>query len=170
MAPRSAKQWLLGYDATTIFRLWDSVRKRVHTSRDVTFNEAELAGSKDVGDPSQGATAPATTASDTSTIPTTTANTEETDEDAEDGPVAGRTRKATNKAELPKKALQKAVGATEAPMKFVGVIILPRDPNIVYEELYEEDLPLPKTIIAKLVTHNEDKPSYETAMAGSETS
>ena len=59
MAPRSAKQWLLGYDATTIFRLWDPVRKRVHTSRDVTFNETELAGSKDAGDPSQGATAPA---------------------------------------------------------------------------------------------------------------
>src|SRR5450755_3645730 len=110
MAPKSAKQWLLGYDATTIFRLWDPVRKRMHTSRDVTFNEAELAGSKDVGDPSQGATAPAITANDASTTPTITDNDistipdtiEETDKDVEDGPVAGRTRKATNKAELPK--------------------------------------------------------------------
>ena len=106
----------------------------MHTSRDVTFNEAELAGSKDVGDPSQGATAPATTANDASTTP---ANTEETDEanphltkDVEDGPVAGRTRKATTKDELPKKVLREAVGATEAPMKFVDVVVPPRDPNI----------------------------------------
>ena len=35
-------------------------------------------------------------------------------------------------------------------------------------ELYEEDPPLPKAMIAKLVTHNEDKPSYEAAMAGPE--
>src|SRR5450755_4274045 len=112
MAPRSAKQWLLGYDTTTIFRLWDPVRKKVHTSRDVTFNETELAGNKDVKNPSQGATAPATTASDASTIPTNTDNDisttpdiiKETDKDMEDSPVAGRTRKATTK--LPKKVLQ----------------------------------------------------------------
>src|SRR5450755_1683411 len=41
------------------------------------FNEAELAGSKDVGDPSQGATALTTTANDASTIPAITVKTEE---------------------------------------------------------------------------------------------
>jgi hypothetical protein len=176
MAPRSAKQWLLGYDAITIFRLWDPVRKRVHISRDVIFNEAELAENKDVRDSFQGATAPVTTANDASTIPTTTDNDisitsdtiEETDKDVKNGLIAGRTRKATNKAELPKKAFRKAVGATEAPMKLVNIIVPPRDPNIMYKELYEEDPPLPKAMIVKLVTHNENKPSYEAAMAGPE--
>jgi hypothetical protein len=149
----------------------------------VIFNETELAGSKDVGNPSQGATALATTASDASTTPTTTANdvsttpanTEETDEEnphstkyVENGPVAGRTRKATTKDKLPKKVLQEAVGATEAPIKLISIIVPSRDPNIVYKELYEEDPPLPKTMIAKLVTHNENKPSYEAAMADPE--
>jgi hypothetical protein len=43
MEPRSEKLWLLGYEATTIFRVWDPVRRTVRTSRNVNFNEAELA-------------------------------------------------------------------------------------------------------------------------------
>jgi len=43
LGPRSEKLWLLGYDAITIFRLWDLVKRIVRTSRNVTFNEAELA-------------------------------------------------------------------------------------------------------------------------------
>jgi hypothetical protein len=43
MAPRSEKLWLLGYEAFTIFRLWDSVKRAVRISRNVTFNETELA-------------------------------------------------------------------------------------------------------------------------------
>ena len=57
------------------------------------FNEAELAGSKDVGDPSQGATALTTTANDASTTPATTVETEEESthptKDMEDGLIAG---------------------------------------------------------------------------------
>jgi hypothetical protein len=48
MAPRSEKHWLLDYDATTIYRLWDPVRKRVHISRDMIFNEIELTGNINV--------------------------------------------------------------------------------------------------------------------------
>jgi hypothetical protein len=43
MAARSEKLWLIGYDATTICRVWDPVRRVVRTSRDVVFNETELA-------------------------------------------------------------------------------------------------------------------------------
>jgi hypothetical protein len=43
MALRSEKLWLLGYEASTIFRLWDLVKRAVRISRNVTFNEAELA-------------------------------------------------------------------------------------------------------------------------------
>jgi hypothetical protein len=45
MALQSEKLWLLGYEASTIFRLWDSVKKAVRISRNVTFKEAELAAS-----------------------------------------------------------------------------------------------------------------------------
>jgi hypothetical protein len=51
LAPRSEKQWLLGYEATTIFRLWDPVKKIVRTSRDINFNETELAPAKCIANP-----------------------------------------------------------------------------------------------------------------------
>ena len=51
LAPRSEKLWLLGYEATTIFRLWDPVRRIVRTSRNVTFNEVELATTNCITDP-----------------------------------------------------------------------------------------------------------------------
>ena len=51
LAPRFEKLWLLGYEATTIFRLWDPVKKAVRISRNVTFNEAELATAKCIADP-----------------------------------------------------------------------------------------------------------------------
>ena len=43
MVLRSEKLWLLGYEASTIFRLWNPVKKAVRISRNVIFNEAELA-------------------------------------------------------------------------------------------------------------------------------
>jgi hypothetical protein len=43
MTPRSEKLWLLGYEASTIFRLWNPVKRAVRISRNVTFNKAELA-------------------------------------------------------------------------------------------------------------------------------
>jgi hypothetical protein len=51
LASRSEKQWLLGYEAITIFRLWDLIKKIVRTSRDVNFNEAELAPAKCIANP-----------------------------------------------------------------------------------------------------------------------
>ena len=70
-----------------------------------------MAGCKDVGDPSQGATALTTTANDASTTPATTVETEEEStnltKDMEDGLIAGRTRRAIYKAELPKRYSRK---------------------------------------------------------------
>jgi hypothetical protein len=51
LAPRSEKQWLLEYEAITIFRLWDLVKKIVRTSRDVNFNKTELALTKCIANP-----------------------------------------------------------------------------------------------------------------------
>src|SRR5450755_856597 len=102
--------------------------KNIYTSRDVKFNETELAGKKNVKDPSQGVTAPVTTANDASTTPITTDNdisiildtVEETNKDMENNSIAGKTRKTTIKNKLPKKVLQEAVGATETPIKFIN--------------------------------------------------
>src|SRR5271154_4706463 len=42
MAPRSEKIWLLGYETSTILRVWN-LKKLVRTTKNVVFNEAELA-------------------------------------------------------------------------------------------------------------------------------
>jgi hypothetical protein len=75
LASRSEKQWLLRYEATTIFRLWNSVKKIVRTSRDVNFNKAELTPAKCIANP---------TTSPTTTSPITESNAEsDTDSNAE---------------------------------------------------------------------------------------
>jgi hypothetical protein len=51
MVSRFEKLWLLGYEATTIFRVWDPVRRIVRISRDITFNETELAPTHYIADP-----------------------------------------------------------------------------------------------------------------------
>jgi hypothetical protein len=91
---------------------------KIYIFRDVIFNEAELTGNKDVKDPSQGSTAPPTTANDASTTPATI---EATDKESiyhtkniEESPITGRTRKTTYKIELSKKVFQKAVGVTDS--------------------------------------------------------
>src|SRR5450755_3822280 len=75
------------------------------------FNEAELAGIKNVKNPSQGATALTTTANDASTTPATTVKTEEESthptKNMENNLIAGRTRRAIYKAELPKRYFRK---------------------------------------------------------------
>jgi hypothetical protein len=61
MALRLEKHWLLDDDAITIYRLWDSVRKRVHISRDMIFNETELTGNISVKGLPQSIIAPTNT-------------------------------------------------------------------------------------------------------------
>jgi hypothetical protein len=148
MAPRSEKHWLLGYNATTIYRLWDPVRKRVHISRDMIFNEVELAGNMSVKSFFQDITA-STNITITSILT----------ENKEDESIAARIRKTTFKIELPKEAVK----VIKISAKFIGMIALRRNPNIVYEDLIEENPTLSKAIIAKIIS-NEDKPSYEIAI------
>jgi hypothetical protein len=47
--------------------------------------------------------------------------------------------------------------------KFINIIALRRNPNIVYENFIKENPILLKAIIIKII-FNEDKPSYEIAM------
>jgi hypothetical protein len=49
-------------------------------------------------------------------------------------------------------------------MKFIDMVVSRRNPNIVYENLIKNNPILSKIIIIKIIP-NEDKPSYETAIA-----
>jgi len=68
MALRSEKLWFLGYDTTTIFRLWDPIKKIVRTASDITFNEAELTGSTNIESLPETTTPTTTTTDDSDSI------------------------------------------------------------------------------------------------------
>jgi hypothetical protein len=73
--------------------------------------------------------------------------------------IAARIRKAIFKIELPKEAMR----VIKISTKLINIIVLCRNPNIVYENLIKENLILSKIIIIKIIP-NKDKPSYEIAM------
>jgi hypothetical protein len=92
-------------------------------------------------------------------------------ENKKDKFIAARIRKVIfkiiSKVELSKETNSEAVGVIEISTKFINMIVPRRDPNIVYEDLIEDDPILSKIIIAKIIP-NEDKPSYEITMVNSE--
>jgi hypothetical protein len=59
------------------------------------------------------------------------------------------------------------VGIIKVSAKFIDIVALRRNSNIVYKDFIEEDLILPKIMIIKII-FNEDKSSYEVAMANPE--
>jgi hypothetical protein len=118
------------------------MRKRLHISRDVIFNETELIENMSVKGLLQGITAPI----NNTTINMFTKN-------KEDESIAARIRKTIFKIKLSKEAVE----VIEIFTKFINIIVLYRDPNIVYENLIEENLILPKAIIIKAI-FNKDKP------------
>ncbi len=112
-----------------------------------------MAGSINVGDLSQNTTA-FTAAAITSTLPITARITPEI--------VFG--------PKLPDQVISEAVGVTGPPAKFINIIVPRRNLDIIYEDLIEKEPPLPKTLAAKLAIENDDKPSYDAAIAGPEAS
>jgi hypothetical protein len=78
----------------------------------------------------------------------------------EDESIAAQIRKIIFKIKL----FKEVVEITEISAKFINMIVLRRNPNIVYENFIEEDLILSKIMIAKIIS-NKDKPSCEIAMA-----
>jgi hypothetical protein len=126
----------------------------MYISRDMIFNEAELTKNISVKSLFQDTTAP-------TNIITTNIFTE----NKENKPIAARIRKTTSKTELPKETVK----ITKISAKFINMIALRRNPNIVYEDLIKENPILPKIMIIKTIP-NKDKPSYETAIANPKTS
>jgi hypothetical protein len=84
-------------------------------------------------------------------------------ENKENELIAARIRKTIFKVELSKEVNPEVVRITKISAKFINMIVLRRNSNIVYENFIEENPILPKIIIIKLI-FNEDKPSYEIAI------
>jgi hypothetical protein len=76
-----------------------------------------------------------------------------------------RIRKTTFKIKLFKEAMR----ITKIFTKFINIIVLRRNPNIVYENLIKENSTLSKIIITKIIP-NKDNPSYKIAIANPEAS
>jgi hypothetical protein len=113
-----------------------------------------LAGNKNIKDLSQSTTAPINTI----IINMLTKN-------KKNKSIAARIRKTIFKIKLPKEVVK----VIKISTKFINIIILYRNPNIVYENLIKENPILSKIIIVKIIS-NKDKPSYEITMANSEIS
>jgi hypothetical protein len=80
--------------------------------------------------------------------------------------IAARIRKIIFKTELSKKANPEIIGITKISAKFINIIALRRNPNIVYENLIKENFILLKIIIVKIIP-NENKSWYEIKIASS---
>jgi hypothetical protein len=154
LASRSEKQWLLEYEATTIFRLWNPVKKIVRTSRDINFNKTELAPAKCIV---KSTTSPTTS-------PTTESNAEsDTDLNAESS--IELTDQSTNfrpttRSMTRKSTLQEAVGASKSTNTVDLAIVMPeRDTEVEYEDWTTEVLLLAQAYYAATATtkgYNED--------------
>jgi hypothetical protein len=148
--------------------------------RDVTFNEAEMATSMNIRSLPEEATT-LITSTETTEIIENAPNTSDADiadvndanntlENIEDAPFESITvdpapvRRSTRH----RKATFKAVGANAVAVNAMGVAEAPT--TSADEGESEKKDYLPKAIIAKTIIANEDKPTYEEAMAGSEES
>jgi hypothetical protein len=174
MALRSEKLWLLRYEAITIFRLWDPVKRAVRISRNVIFNEAELAA---------GPTKP-TTSLITESIPESNAESNaesdtesdvesDTDSNAESSieSTDQPTFRPTTRSMTRKSTSQEAVGASKSTNTVDLAIVMPeRDIEVEYEDWTIEVLFPAKAYYAITATigYNDDQPSYDRAMKGPE--
>jgi hypothetical protein len=166
MASRSEKLWLLGYEASTIFRLWDPVKRAVRINRNVTFNEAELAAG------------PTKTITSLITELTSESNAESdaesnTDSNAESSIKLTNqpTFRPTTKSIIRKSISQKAVGASKSINTVNLAIIMPeRDIEVKYEDWTTEVLFPAKAFYVTTTGYNDNQSSYDKAIKGPEIS
>jgi hypothetical protein len=143
LASRSEKQWLLGYEAITIFRLWDLVKKIVRTSRDINFNEAELAPAKCIAKPTTSPTISLITESNAESNVESDAESD-TDSNAESSIelIDQSTFRPTTRSMTRKSTSQEAVRASKSTNIVDLAIVMPeRDTEVEYEDWTTEVLP-----------------------------
>jgi hypothetical protein len=126
----------------------------MHILRNMIFNEIKLAGNMSVRGLFQNIIALI------NTIITNTFT-----KNKKNKSITARIRKTIFKIKLPKKVIE----ITKISAKFINIIALRRNPNIVYENFIEKNPILSKIIITKIIP-NEDKSSYEAAMTNSKIS
>jgi hypothetical protein len=152
----------------------------MRTSKDVTFNEAVMATSMNVRSLPEKATT-FTTSTETTEIIEKAPDTSDADiadandanttlENIEDAPFESITVEPApvRRSTRHRKATFKAVGTNAAAANAVGAAEAPTTP--ADEEESEQEDYLPKAMIAKSIITNENKPTYEEAMADSEKS
>jgi hypothetical protein len=121
----------------------------MHISRDMIFNETELIRNINIKGLLQNIIA---------SINITITNI--FTKNKEDESIAARIRKTIFKIKLSKEIIE----VTKISAKFINIIILRRNPNIVCEDFIKESLILSKIIIIKIIL-NKDKSSYEITIA-----
>jgi hypothetical protein len=172
MAPRSEKLWLLGYEASTIFRLWDPVKRAVRISRNVTFNKAELAAGPTktttslITEPTPESNAESNAESDAESD--TDSNAESSIESTDQPTFRPITRSMTRKS-----TSQEAVGVLKSTNIVDLAIVMPeRDTEVEYEDWTTEVLSPAKAYYVTITTtgYNDDQLSYDRAMKGPEVS
>ncbi len=119
------------------------IKKIVRTARDITFNEAELAGNTNIE------SLPKTT---TPTTSTTTTATTTNDSNSTISEIVGIT------AEEPPK-----------PTTLVNVMIPPRDLNKIYKNIIDDPTPISIAIYTNTAINNNDQPSYTKVITNPET-
>jgi hypothetical protein len=185
MAPRSEKLWLLGYEATTIFRLWNPVKRAVRISRNVTFNEAELAAgpikptTSPTTEPTPESNAESNAESDAESDAKSDAesdaesDTESNAESSIESTDQPTTFRPTTRSMTRKSTSQEAVGALKSTNTVDLAIVMPeRDTEVEYEDWTTKVLFPVKAYYATttMTGYNDDQPSYDRAMKGPEVS
>ena len=163
MAPRSEKVWLLGYEASTIFRVWDPKKKLVRTTKNVVFNEAELAAYEK---------AEVEQSTPLSNAEAKKANTEP-NADFEEESVTRIPLRPTTRSMTRKSKVKEAVGVTSKPDDTMDLaIVLPDQDPQTEEESWMTKVNNPAVTIYAYaneavnvsIGYNEDQSSYARAM------
>jgi hypothetical protein len=155
MASRSEKLWLLRYEATTIFRLWDPVKRAVRINRNVTFNKAELAAGPTTSPTTEPITEPTPESNAESDAESDTDSNAESSIESIDQPTTFRP---TTRSMTRKSTSQEAVGASKSTNTVNLAIVMPeRDTEIEYENWTTEVLSSAQAFYAVTTTgYNDD--------------
>lgn len=163
MVSRSEKLWLLRYEAFTIFRLWDSVKRAVRISRNVIFNKAELAAgpTKTTTSPTTELTPESNTESNAesdaeSNAESDTNSNAESSIESTDQPTNFRP---TTRSMTRKSTSQEAMGTSKSTNTVnLAIVMLERDTEVEYEDWTTEVLSAQAyyTVTATTKDYNED--------------
>jgi hypothetical protein len=164
MAPRSEKLWLLEYEAFTIFRLWNPVKRAVRISRNVTFNKAELAAG-----PTKTTTSPITELTPKSNAESDAESDTNSNAESSIKSTDQSTFRPTTRSIIRKSTLQEIMRASKSTNTVdLAIVMSERDTEIEYENWTTEVLSLAKAFYAITIGYNDNQSSYDKAIKSPE--